>query len=97
MIHAVKSEEVLKKENESEFCIKINIKNKAGVLRDTVLAFQYNNVSILSVTQDVWHQDYISLLIITYKSTEKNIKNSLKKIKKLKNVNKIESIIRVEA
>ena len=37
------------------------------------------------------------LAFITHKSSEKNIKNSLEKIKKLENVNKIESIIRIES
>ena len=90
--------EVIKFEkNESEFYIRLNIKEKAEVLRDTVEVFEENNVSIISVTQEVWHQDYVFIVFIIHKSTENNIKNSLRKIKRMKNINKIESIIRIES
>ena len=84
-------------ENESEFYIRLNVKDKAGVLGDTATVFGENNVSIVSVTGDVIHDDYGQLGFITHKSSEKNIRISLEKIKELENVNKIESIIRIES
>ena len=84
-------------ENESEFYIRLNVKDKAGVLGDTAAIFGKNNVSIISVTQDIRHESHVTLVFITHKSLEKNIRNSLKKIKELENVNKIESIIRIES
>ena len=84
-------------ENESEFYIRLNVKDKAGVLGDTAKVFGNNNVSIVSVTQDVMLEDYVILAFITHKSEEKNIRNSLEKIKEFGNVNKIESIIRIES
>ncbi|MBU3181211.1 homoserine dehydrogenase [Clostridium psychrophilum] len=84
-------------ENESEFYIRLNVKDKAGVLGDTAAIFGGNNVSITSITQDVVHKDHVLLAFITHKSAEKNIRNSLKKIKELENVNEIESIIRIES
>ncbi|MBW9145458.1 homoserine dehydrogenase [Clostridium sp. CM027] len=84
-------------ENESEFYIRLNVKDKAGVLGDTAKIFGNNNVSIVSVTQDVMLENYVILAFITHKSEEKNIRNSLEKIKELENVNKIESIIRIES
>jgi len=84
-------------ENESEFYIRLNVKDKAGVLGDTAAIFGKNNVSILSMTQDVRHADDVPLAFITHKSLEKDIRNSLDKIKQLENVNKIESIIRIES
>ena len=84
-------------QNESEFYIRLNIKDKVGVLGDMATIFGENNVSIRSVTGDVNHDDHSPLGFITHKSLEKNIKNSLEKIKELENVNKIESIIRIES
>ena len=84
-------------ENESEFYIRLNVKDKAGVLGDTAAIFGNNNVSITSITQDVVHKDHVLLAFITHKSAEKNIRNSLKKIEGLQNVNEIESIIRIES
>jgi len=84
-------------ENESEFYIRLNVKDKAGVLGDTAAIFGQNNVSIISVTQDIRHKAHVTLVFITHKSLEKNIRNSLKKIKELENVNKIESVIRIES
>ena len=84
-------------ENESEFYIRLNVKDTVGVLGDTAEIFGKNNVSIMSVTGDVRHDDHGPLGFITHKSSEKNIRNSLKKIKELENVNKIESIIRIES
>jgi len=84
-------------ENESEFYIRLNIKDKVGVLGETATIFGENNVNIKSVTGDIMHDDHSPLAFITHKSSEKNIKNSLEKIIQLKNVNKIESIIRIES
>ncbi|HEY8889743.1 MAG TPA: homoserine dehydrogenase [Clostridium sp.] len=90
--------EVKKSEdNESEFYIRLDFKDKAGVLGDTAAIFASNNVSIVSITQDVEHRDHSTLAFITHKSTEKNIENSLKRIIKLDSVNKVESKIRIES
>ncbi|MBU3113921.1 homoserine dehydrogenase [Clostridium lacusfryxellense] len=90
--------EVKKSEdNESEFYIRLNVKDRAGVLGDTAAIFGSNNVSITSLTQDVVHKEYVLLAFITHKSAEKNIRNSIKQIKELANVNEVESIIRIES
>ncbi|MGH4050112.1 MAG: homoserine dehydrogenase [Clostridium sp.] len=84
-------------ENESEFYIRLNVKDRAGVLGDAAAIFGSNNVSITSLTQDVVHKEYVLLAFITHKSAEKNIRKSLEKIKKLDNVNEVESVIRIES
>ncbi|MBU3181222.1 homoserine dehydrogenase [Clostridium psychrophilum] len=84
-------------DNESEFYIRLDFKDKAGVLGDTAKIFGNNDVSIVSITQDVEHTTHATLAFITHKSSEKNIKKSLDKIIKLENVNKVESIIRIES
>ncbi|MCJ7688382.1 MAG: homoserine dehydrogenase, partial [Clostridiaceae bacterium] len=84
-------------ENESEFYIRLDIKDRVGVLGNIATIFGQNNVSIISVTGDVRHDGHGPLGFITHKSSEKNIRNSLEKVKDLENVNKIESIIRIES
>jgi homoserine dehydrogenase len=84
-------------ENESEFYIRLNIKDEAGVLGAIATIFGENHVSIISVTKDVNHEGQAPLAFITNKSSEKNIENSLEKIKVLENVNSIERILRIES
>ena len=90
--------EIIKsEENESKFYIRLEIKDKAGVLGGITTIFGENNVSIVSINGDVRNDKYGSLAIITHNSSEKNIKTSLEKIKELEDVNKLESIIRIES
>lgn len=92
------SKEIKKiEENESQFYIRLNIRNKAGVITETAKILRDNNVKIISVTQDLNYEDNLQQIFITHKSLEKNVENSLSKIKGMENVNKIESIIRIES
>ena len=84
-------------ENESEFYIRLDFKDQAGVLGDAANIFGENDVSIVSITQDVESVYHSSLAFITHKSAEKNIRNSLNKIIQLDSVNNVESIIRIES
>ena len=83
-------------ENKSEFYIRLNVRDKVGVLGAIASTFGKNNVSIVSVAQDVKHEDFVSLVFITHKSLEKDIRNSIEKIKESENLNKVESILRIE-
>lgn len=83
-------------ENESEFYIRLNVRDKVGVLGAIASTFGKNNVSIVSVAQDVKREDCVSLVFITHKSLEKDIWNSIEKIKQSESLNKVESILRIE-
>ncbi len=83
-------------ENESEYYIRLNIVDKPGVLGRIATTFGIHNVSIVSVTQDVKKEDMVHLVFTTHKSLERDIRNSLEKIKELESVNKVESILRIE-
>ncbi|MEK6264199.1 MAG: ACT domain-containing protein [Clostridium sp.] len=83
-------------ENSSEFYIRLNVRDKVGVLGGIASIFGKNNVSIVSVTQNVEHADFVSLVFITHKSLEKDINKSIEKIKESENLNKVESILRIE-
>lgn len=83
-------------ENSSEFYIRLNVRDKVGVLGGIATIFGKNNVSIVSVTQNVKDEDFVSLVFITHKTLEKDIRNSIEKIKESENLNKVESILRIE-
>jgi len=84
-------------ENAPKFYIRLNIKDTTGVLGQISTIFGENNISILSVTQDINQEEDVSLVFITYNSMEKSMKDSLKIIEKLDSVNKVESILRIES
>jgi len=84
-------------ENESEFYIRLDITDKVGILRDTVQIFSDNNVGIIFVTQDITHEGHAMLVFITHKASEISIRNSLRMVKELENINEIESLIRIES
>lgn len=83
-------------ENAPKFYIRLNIKDTTGVLGQISTIFGENNISILSVTQDINQEEDVSLVFITYNSMEKSMKDSLKIIEQLDSVNKVESILRIE-
>lgn len=83
-------------ENAPKFYIRLNIKDTTGVLGQISTIFGKNNISILSVTQDINQEEDVSLVFITYNSMEKSMKDSLKIIEQLDSVNKVESILRIE-
>lgn len=83
-------------ENKPEFYIRLNVNDVAGTLGKISTIFGRNNISILSVTQEVKHDNNVSLVFFTHKAVEKNMKRSLERIEKLENVNRVESILRIE-
>lgn len=64
-------------ENDSEFNIRINIKDKVGIFRDTVAIFAQNKVDIVSVSQDITHKNYVPIEFVMHKASEMNIKKAL--------------------
>lgn len=83
-------------ENESKFYVRLNVKDTVGVLGQISTVFGENDISIISVTQDINQGEDVSLVFITYNSMERNMKKSLALIEQLDSVNKVESIIRIE-
>lgn len=84
-------------ENMPEFYVRLNVNDVAGTLGKISTIFGRNNISILSVTQDINRDGNVSLVFFTHKALERDMKDSLKKIGRLENVNKIESLLRVES
>ena len=83
-------------ENSSGYYIRLNVKDKPGILGSIAAVFGKYNVSIFAVTQDVKDNENVSLVFITHEALEGNVYSSIEDIKKLDKVNRLENIIRIE-
>lgn len=81
---------------ESEYYVRVNVKDNPGVLGEISSIFGKNNVSILSVIQKGKREECVNLVYVTHKSLEGNINNAIDMINDLDDVQKIENIIRIE-
>ncbi|QCX32919.1 homoserine dehydrogenase [Caloramator sp. E03] len=79
----------------SKFYVRLNVKDKPGVLGQIAAILGHNNVSILSVTQDVLEEHNVNLVFITHEAKHKQIVNSLEEIKALEGINSVENVIRI--
>ncbi len=81
----------------SKFYILMDVADKPGVLAGIAEVFGKNSVSINSMVQKQADREKIARLIfITHEVANKNLYKSISKISKLKVVNKVLSVIRVE-
>lgn len=83
-------------ENTSQYYIRLNVMDRPGVLGEISTILGRNNVSILTVTQQVRDEKDVSLIFITHLSKEGDLRESTKSISMLDCVNNIESIIRID-
>lgn len=83
-------------ENSSEYYIRLDVKDRPGVLGEIAAVFGKHDVSIFSVSQDVKNEHNVSLVFITHEALEGNVAGSIKEITKLDRVNNLENIIRIE-
>lgn len=83
---------------ESEYYVNIQAKDKAGALAQVTKVFSDNKVSIRSMYQEQNTNESKSLPVIlfTHKTKEKNMQKSIAQIKKIKDIEKINNVIRVE-
>lgn len=64
-------------ENRSKFYIRFNVEVNVEILGDIVAIFSQNNVSIISINQQIMNEANATLELITNIISEKNIGNSL--------------------
>lgn len=83
-------------ENVSGYYIRLNVKDQSGILGEIAAELGKNDVSILTVTQDINSENSVSLVFLTHETKEGNIIKSVEKIKNFDKVNCIENIIRIE-
>jgi homoserine dehydrogenase len=85
------------RENISGYYVRLDVKDEPGVLGEIAAILGRNDVSILTVTQDIKSQNSVSLVFITHEAKEGSILKSVESIKVLDKVNGVESIIRIES
>lgn len=83
-------------ETETQYYIRVTVKDMPGVLAQITNILGKNNVSVLSFIQKGKGQDSVSLVFVTHKTLEGNVNKSLMEIKELSSVQKIDNVIRVE-
>lgn len=89
--------EVIKAEDIStSYYIRLNVKDKPGILGSIASVFGKYQVSIFAVTQDIKDNENVSLVFITHEAAEKNINAAIAEITGLDKVNRLENIIRIE-
>jgi homoserine dehydrogenase len=83
-------------ETTSAYYIRLDVKDRPGILGEVAAILGKHGISILTITQDVISNDHVSLVLMTHETLEGNISKSLEGIKSLGKVNKVENVIRVE-
>lgn len=81
---------------ETEYYIRLTVKDIPGVLGKISTILGQSDVSILSMIQRGQGTENVSMFFITHKTLEGNINKSMEEIKKLSFVEEISNIIRVE-
>lgn len=84
---------------ESRYYIRVTVDDKPGVLGQITTIFGANRVSLKSVIQKGRKNDEnveVTLVLITHKTKEYLIKDSIDKLYDLRTVKDVENIIRIE-
>ncbi len=83
-------------DNESKYYLRLNVENISGILAKISAVFGINKISIESVSQKKDKDNKALLLLSTEKTTEKNIRKTIKEIEELDIVDKKIILIRIE-
>ena len=86
-------------EVESRYYIRVTVKDKPGVLGQITTIFGSNRVSLKSVIQKARKNDIseeVTLVLITHKTKESLINDSIEKLYDLRTVKDIDNLIRIE-
>ncbi len=92
------SEEIQFNDNwETEYFIRMTVKDKPGVLATTAGIFGKHNVSIASVIQKDRNGDGTPIIFVTHKAKELSIRQAINDMKNEPVVVRVENVIRVES
>lgn len=83
-------------ENRSSYYIRLDVKDQPGILGEIAAVLGKNDISVLSITQNVKSKDSASMVFMTHETKEGNISRSINAIKALDKVNNVDNIIRIE-
>lgn len=82
---------------ESKYYVRATVVDEPGVLSKITSILGKNNVSLRSVIQKGDEENgNVTIVLVTHKTNEKELNNSIKEIAELKSVYKINNIIRIE-
>jgi len=81
---------------EAEYYIRMTLVDKPGVLGRIATKLGENNVSIYSFIQKPVKGDFATVVLVTHKNLEGNVKKALKEICEMDAINKVENVIRIE-
>ncbi|MBE6062860.1 MAG: homoserine dehydrogenase [Clostridium butyricum] len=82
---------------ESKYYLRATVLDKPGVLSQITALLGKNNVSLRSVIQKGEEEDgFVTIVLVTHKTYEKQFMDSIREIKKLNGVKEIDNIIRIE-
>lgn len=79
----------------SDYYMRMTVLDVQGVLSQITSIFADNNISITSMRQDSG-EGVVSIVFVTHKSSENNIRKAIKQIEALSEVQKVNAVIRVE-
>ncbi|SFU38560.1 homoserine dehydrogenase [Clostridium sp. DSM 8431] len=93
-----KKEVMSVKEIKSKYYIRAKVEDEPGVLSDISSVFGNTNVSLRSVIQKevIKSESKVTLVLVTHKCTEKQLKQSIDELQKLSSVHCIDNVIRIE-
>lgn len=81
---------------ETEYFVRLTVKDKPGVLAKIAGVFGKYGVSIASVIQKVKKKDVAPLIFVTHMAKEFSLRNAIEEIKNIDDVVNVDNVIRVE-
>jgi homoserine dehydrogenase len=81
---------------ETEFFVRLSVKDEPGVLAKIAGIFGKYGVSIASVIQKGHNEEKVPLIFVTHKARELSVKNAIEDIRNETDVIRVENVIRVE-
>ena len=81
-------------EVQNKFFLRMQVKNRPGVLAQIAQVFGGHKVSIASVVQKNVHPDRAELVIVTEKVKERHMKDATEELKQMESIYEISSVIR---
>lgn len=81
-------------EVENKFFLRMQVKNRPGVLAQIAQVFGGHKVSIARVVQKNAHSDRAELVIVTEKVKERHMKDATEELKQMESIYEISSVIR---
>ena len=81
-------------EVQNKFFLRMQVKNRPGVLAQIAQVFGGHKVSIARVVQKNVHPDRAELVIVTEKVKERHMKDATEELKQMESIYEISSVIR---